>query len=75
MNDLWRWVRPSWARLYCLILAAPAIWAIWFLVLEANGNKVVILLAAGLWLFFCLADVVLVRKTCAVTRYRGIIVP
>jgi uncharacterized protein (DUF58 family) len=52
--DVWRWVRPSWARLYCVVLAAPAVWAIWWLVLEADHRKVVIAAACGLWLFFIL---------------------
>jgi hypothetical protein len=52
--EVWRWIRPSWARFYSLAFAAPAVWAIWVLVLEANQDKLIVMLACAAWLFFVL---------------------
>lgn len=54
MNEVWRWVRPSWARAYSLALATPALWALWILVLDGNPTKAVITGGCALWLFFVL---------------------
>ncbi|QQQ17418.1 hypothetical protein JIP62_08605 [Brevundimonas vitis] len=50
-TDIWRWVRPSWGRLYVLALAAPAFWVVWRL-LDRDPAKVVVMLIVGGWLVF-----------------------
>ena len=49
--DIWRWVRPSWARLYTLALAAPALWFMWLL-LGRDSIKAVTSAALVGWLVF-----------------------
>jgi hypothetical protein len=50
-TKFWRWVRPSWARLYVLALAAPAFWMMWLL-LDREPYKVVGFLMMTAWLVF-----------------------